>query len=62
MRKKKKKRPLEASEEISLKEHMFEANNTRALSGWCLDGAVVWVQTLVSMHSALYLLCMAFAN
>ena len=45
------KRPLEASEEISFREHMFEANKTRAWNGWCLDGVVVWVQILVSMHS-----------
>ena len=42
------KRPLE---EISFREHMLEANKTRAWNGWCLDGVVVWVQILVSMHS-----------
>lgn len=30
---------------------MLEANKTRAWNGWCLDGVVVWVQILVSMHS-----------
>ena len=45
------KRPLEASEEILFREHMFEANKTKAWDGWCLDGVVVWVQILVSEYS-----------
>ena len=45
------KRPLEASEEILFREHMFEANKTKAWDGWCLDGVVVCVQILVSMYS-----------